>query len=153
MLIAVNKNYFHSSIIPLRTVMGIPSIFVGPCDAASVDVKISSPNVLNGTSIKMTAAYDPTLGNHFFKELECGYTNPGAILFKSMILKHPALTAAESARLTITSTGNPMILEISPIIFADEKRSFYCVLHYYDRDGNSFHVDSQKITLDNVYCK
>ena len=137
-------------------------IFADSGDAAVVNLTISSRNVLNGTSIKMTAAYDPTLGNRFFKELECGYTNPGGILFTSLteyssfnnrIETDPALTAAQSARLNITSTGNPMTLEISPIIIEDEKRTFYCRLNYYDSGGVARITESQKYHLENVYCK
>ena len=56
-------------------------IFTGSCDAASVNITLSSQNILNGTYIKMTAAYDPTLGDRFFKELHCGYTKPGGIVY------------------------------------------------------------------------
>ena len=110
----------------------------------------------------MTAAYDPTLGNHFFKELDCGYTNPVGILFTSLteynsfkntIIRNSALTAAENARVNITSRGNPLMLEIFPMIFEDEKRTFYCRLNYYDCGGTIQTTESQKLQLENVFCK
>ena len=73
--------------------------------------------------------------------------------FKNMIMKNSALTAAESARLNITSAGNPMILEISPIIFEDEKRTFCGRLNYYDSGGTTQTTERQKFQLANVFCK
>ena len=147
----------------LKFVMIAILIFADFADAASVNVTISSQNVLNGTFINMTAIFDPTIGSPLLRDLECGYTNPGGILFTPLTLYNSFIkriqnkvlssNTADIARLNITSTGNPMVLEISPIIFEDEKRTFHCVLHYYDRDGNPFNLDSQKITLDNVYCE
>ena len=125
-----------------------------------MNVIISSQNALNGTSIDLLASF--RVGNNTMDNFRCGYTNPGGSLFTSLtaynvVLKRvhiePTLDSADRARLTMKSSGNPMLLNISPITFEDEKRTFYCILYYYDSVGTLHTSHSQKTTLDNVYCE
>ena len=134
-------------------------IFTGACDTVSVKATISSQNILNGTSVDLTATF--RLGINTLNNIRCGYS-PGGSAFTTLtsyniVLKvfqiDPSLDSAHRSRLSLTSSGNPMLLSISPITFDDEKRKFYCVLQYYDSVGTLHNLESQKITLDNVYCK
>ena len=139
--------------------MAVLPISIGASDAVSVNVTISSQNILNGSSINMTAAFD--VGSNTLNNIRCGYTSPGGSALTSLttyniILKvfqiDSSLDSADRARLNLTSSGNPMLLNISPITFEDEKRTFYCVLQYYDGVGTLHTLNSQKTTLEHVYC-
>ena len=125
-----------------------------------MNATISSQNIRNGTSIDITAAFD--VGSNTLNNIRCGYTSPGGssitpLTTYNIILKvfqiDPSLDSAYRSRLNLTSPGNPMLLSISPVTFEDEKRTFYCVLQYYDGVGTLHTLESQKIILDNVYCK
>ena len=127
-----------------------------------MNVTLSSENVRNGTSMSLTASFDPNTGSSRLDDLECGYLNPASGLILSFTKYNRVLTKLElknslpsamKARLSMISSGNPMVLNISQITFVDEKRAFFCVLHYYDSLGNPFNTESKRITLDNVYCK
>ena len=131
-------------------------------ETASINVTISSPDIQNGSSINMTATFDPTVRSSSLSDVLCQYTQPGGgtpntLLTKyhtgvKYIIPHADLTASESARLTIVSSGNPMVLTIAPIAFEDEKREFFCTLEYYI--GLSvFRIRSERHTLENVYSK
>ena len=131
-------------------------------EAASVNVTISSPDIRNGSSISMTATFDPTVGGSSFKDLICAYTQPGGGTPNTalttyhtgvkQIIHDSSLSASDSARLTIVSPFNPMVLTIAPIAFEDEKRQFFCKLEYYiGLSANS--IRSEKHTLENVYSK
>ena len=131
-------------------------------ETASIDVKISSPDIQNGTSICMTATFEPTVGNSSLRDLICQYTQPGggAPITRltsyrpgfNLIIPAATLTASESARLTIVSPFNPMVLTIAPIAFEDEKRQFFCTLEYYI-GRPAFSIRSEQHTLENVYSK
>ena len=129
--------------------------FVDAGDAVFMNATISSQNIRNGTSINMTATFD--VGSNTLNNIRCGYSPDGSVLTTlttyNIVLKVWNLVSAHSARLTLKSSGNPMLLNISPITFEDEKRTFYCVLQYYDGVGTLHTLNSQKTTLDNVYCK
>ena len=132
-------------------------------DTASVNVTISSQNIQNGSLLTLTATCDPIVGANTFVDLICKYSDPAGgaptdltkyNFIKKQIIKDPSLTAYIRARVNITSPGNPMVLEISPITFDDEKRQFYCVLSYYDTDGNvQPPITSEKHRLENVYSE
>ena len=131
-------------------------------DAASVNVTISNQTIQNGSSLTFTATYDPTIGQRTFNNLECDYTDstggsPTRLTeyssFNSEIIIERSLSAADKARLNITSPVNPMVLVISPIMFSDEKRLFYCNLKYFDSVGNPLILESQRHRLENVYSK
>ena len=131
-------------------------------ETASIHVNISSPDIQNGSSISMTATFDPTVGNSSLSDVICQYTQPGGgtpntplttyhIGFKQ-ITPHADITASGSARLTIVSPFDPMVLTIVPITFEDEKRQFFCTLEYYI--GLSvFRIRSERHILENVYSK
>ena len=131
-------------------------------ETASINVTISSPDIQNGSSINMTATFDPTVGDVNLKDVVCEYTQPGGGAPNTrltsyrpgfnIIIPAATLTASESARLTIVSTGNPMVLTIAPIAFEDEKRQFFCTLEYYIGIP-AFSVRSEQHTLENVYSK
>ena len=132
-------------------------------DAASVNVTTSSPNIQNGSSLTLTAAFDPTIGEAALISMRCEYSDPAGgaptrLTFynalKKQIVKEAGLSAYITARVNITSNGNPMVLVISPITFEDEKRLFYCILRYYDPDGNlQPPLRSEQYRLENVYSK
>ena len=131
-------------------------------EIASINVTISSPDIQNGSSINMTAAFDPTVGNSSLKDVIFQYTQPGGGTPNTRLTTYhigakqiiPALTlpASVSARLTIVSSGNPMVLTIAPITFDDEKRQFFCSLEYYI-GLSAFIIRSKQHTLENVYSK
>ena len=131
-------------------------------ETASINVNISSPDIQNGSSINMTAAFDPTVGNSSLKDVICQYTKPGGGTPNTRLTTYhigakqiiPALTlpASVSARLKIALSGNPMVLTIAPITFEDEKRQFFCTLEYYI-GLSAFIIRSKQHTLENVYSK
>ena len=132
-------------------------------DAASVNVTISSQHIQNGSLLTLAAAYDPSIGTFTFSDLQCEYSDPAGgaptrltvhNIFLRQIVKEPALSAYNKARINITSAGNPMVLVISPITFEDEKRLFYCNLRFYGPDGNFMPpTQSGQYMLENVYSK
>ena len=107
-------------------------------ETASINVNISSPDIQNGSSVTMTAIFDPTVGNRSLKDVVCQYTQPGGGTPNTRLTTYhtgvkqiiPALSlaASESARLSIVSSSSPMVLTITPITFEDEKRQFFCTL-------------------------
>ena len=131
-------------------------------ETASINFTISSPDIQNGSSINMTAAFDPTVGDINLKDVVCEYTQPGGGTPNTRLTSYdtrfhevgPAtsLTAFESARLTIVSPFNPMVLTIAPITFKDEKRMFFCILEYYN-GRPAFSIKSEQHILENVYSK
>ena len=131
-------------------------------ETASINVTFSSPDIQNGSSISMTATFDPTVGNSSLSDVVCQYTQPGGGPPNTRLTNYhnganqmiPAatLTASESARLTLVSTGNPMMLTIAPITFEDEKRKFFCTLKYYV-GLSAVIIRSKQHTLENVYSK
>ena len=131
-------------------------------ETASINVTISSPDIRNGSSINLTATFDPTVGDSTLKDMVCEYTKPGGGTPNTrlttyhtgvkQIVPSSTLTASESARLTIVSSGNPMVLTIAPIIFEDEKRQFFCTLDYYS-GLPVINIKSEQHTLENVYSK
>ena len=139
-------------------------LFVVLGKTASINVTISSQNVLNGASITLTAVSDPAPGTDYINDFQCGYTEPDGTEFTQLTTYHThpsrlrvevntALPSSLQARLTISSARNPVILDITSITFADEKRQFYCVLYYYDASFNILVERSQKHTLEIVYSK
>ena len=130
-------------------------------ETASINVNISSPDIQNGSSISMTATFDPRIGNSSLKDVVCAYTQPGGGTPNTPLTTYHTgvqqitlapLPASESARLTIVSSGNPMVLTIAPIVFEDEKRQFFCTLDYYS-GLTIFRIRSEQHTLENVYSK
>ena len=131
-------------------------------ETASINVTISSPDIQNGSSVNMTATFDPTVGDSNFKDLICAYTQPGGGAPNThlttyhagvqQIIPDATLAASESARLTIVSPFNPMVLTIAPITFEDEKRQFFCTLEYYIGLA-VISIESEQHTLENVYSK
>ena len=130
-------------------------------DAASVNVTISRQNVQNGTSITLTAVSDPPTGTADVNSFQCGYTEPDGSGFTQLTTYHShpsrlrvevntALPLSLQERLNISSARNPVILDISSITFADERRQFYCILHYYDASLNILIKTSQKHTLESI---
>ena len=110
----------------------------------------------------MTAAFNPTLGDAKLNDVECGYTQPDGSGFtritkyNSFLGKmeyYASFPVAERSRVNLTSSGNPVILTISPVTFDDEKRLFYCILISYNDDGTSQNTESQKQPLENVYSE
>ena len=131
-------------------------------ETASINVKISSPDIQNGSSISMTATFDPTVGNSSFKDLNCEYTKPGGGTPNTrlttyhtgvkQIIPDSSLSASELARLTIVSPFSPMVPTITPIVLEDEKRKFFCTLEYYSGLA-AISIESEQHTLENVYSK
>ena len=131
-------------------------------ETASINVTISSPDIQNGSSIKMTATFDPTVGDVNLKDVVCEYTQPGGgppntrlttyHTGLNQIVPSSTLTATESARLTVVLSGNPMVLTVDPIAFEDEKRQFFCTLEYYS-GLPIINIKSEQHTLENVYSK
>ena len=125
---------------------------------------LSSQNVQNGTSIRLTAVFDPPIGNANFDDLSCGYTKPDGTGF-TLLAKYnshssrlrvevnSALSQSLQARLNVSAATNPMMLDISSITFGDEKRQFYCTLDYFDASLNIVPLESQRDILENVYSK
>ena len=119
------------------------------------------PNIQNGSAIGIEATYDPTITSIDFNDLVCEYTNPAGggptpltqYNRRSRQIVLHSLGSAESVRWKITSSGNPMVLLISPVTFNDEKRQFYCKLEYYDAASTLHVLTSKKYTLENVYSK
>ena len=132
-------------------------------DAVSVNVTISSQNIQNGSLLTLTVTCDPTVGASTFSDLICTYSDPAGgaptdltkyNFAKKQIVKEPSLSGYNRERVNITSPVNPMVLVISPITFDDEKRLFYCVLIYYDADGNlQPAITSEQLRLENVYSE
>ena len=131
-------------------------------ETASINVNISSPDIQNGSSVTMTAIFDPTVGNSSLKDVVCQYTQPGGGTPNTRLTTYhtgvkqiiPALSlaASESARLSIVSSSSPMVLTITPITFEDEKRQCFCTLEYYvGLSGKS--IRSELHTMENVYSK
>ena len=122
---------------------------------------LSSQNVENGSSINITAKFDPTIGSNFLRDMLCVYTHPGGGItrlttydsfYSKKIVIIPSLPASELARLSIVSSVNQTVLTISPITFEDEKRQFYCAVEYYP--GLPFSaIRSEQYMLENVYSK
>ena len=131
-------------------------------ETASINVTISSPDIQNGSSINMTAAFDPTVGDSNLKDVVCEYTKPGGGTPHTrlttyhagvkQIIPSSSIKASESARLAIVSSGNPMVLTIAQITFKDEKRQFFCTVEYYS-GLVAISIESEKHTLENVYSK
>ena len=131
-------------------------------ETASINVTISSPDIQNGSSINMTAAFDPTVGDSNLKDVVCEYTKPSGGTPHTrlatyhagvkQIIPSSSIKASESARLAIVSSGNPMVLTIAPITFKDEKRQFFCTVEYYS-GLVAISKESEKHTLENVYSK
>ena len=131
-------------------------------EAASINVTISSPDIQNGSSINMTATFDPTVGDVNLKDVVCEYTQPGGGAPNTrlttyhtglnQIVPSSTLTASESARLTVVLSGNPMVLTVDPIAFEDEKRQFFCTLEYYS-GLPIINIKSEQHSLENVYSK
>ena len=130
----------------------------------SINVNISSQNVQNGASIRLTAVPDPAIGTANFSDLQCGYTEPDGTAFTQLTQynAHPlrkymevyaGVASSLRPRLNLVSSTNPMILDISSITFGDEKRQFYCKLFYYDASLSIASLISQNHTLENVYSK
>ena len=131
-------------------------------ETASINVNISSPDIQNGSSISITATFDPTVGNNSLKDVICEYTQPGGGTPNTrlttyhtgvkQIIPDAFLAASESARLTIVLSRNPLLLTIAPITFEDEKRQFFCTLEYYNGPA-IINIKSEQYTLENVYSK
>ena len=131
-------------------------------ETASINVNISSPDIQTGSSISMTATFEPTVGNSSLKNVVCQHTQPGGGRPNTRLTTYStrfheifpdaSLPASESARLTIVSPFNPMVLIIAPIAFEDEKRKFFCTLEYYV-GRSAFKIRSERHTLENVYSK
>ena len=124
-------------------------------DAASVNLTLSSHNVQIGSSLILTAEFDPALGESAFNDLLCGADKRFTIYNSSlrMITIHPGLSPSDSARLNITASGRTMVLVISPITFDDEKKSFNCILWYNNSGGKLVATASKPHRLENVYSK
>ena len=131
-------------------------------ETASINVTLSSHNIENGTSMNLTAAFDPTVGSALLSDVSCRYIQPGGSGYiaitryntvQKKIMVHTSLSSSQRSRINIMSSGNPMILTISNIIFADEKTSFYCHLIYYDSLGNFLSMESDNQILENVYSE
>jgi len=122
-------------------------------DAASVNLTLSSHNVQDGSSLILTAEFDPALGESAFNDLQCGadkrFTKYNSSL--RMITIHPDLSPSDSKRLNITASGRTMVLVISPITFGDEKTSFNCILWYNNSGGTLQSIASKQHRLENVY--
>ena len=131
-------------------------------ETASINVTLSSHNIQNGTSMNLTAAFDPTVGSVFLSDMSCRYIKPGESGYTAItryntvekrIMFHPSLSSSQRSRMNIMSSGNPMILTISNIIFTDEKTTFYCHLIFFDNLGNFQSMDSDNQILENVYSE
>ena len=124
-------------------------------DAVSVNLTLSSQNIRNGSSLTLTAEFDPALGENALNDLQCGadkrLTEYNRFLRKITI--NSRLSLNDSARLSITSSGSTMSLVISPITFDDEKKTFNCILSYYDPGGTLLTMVSRQHRLENVYSK
>ena len=123
---------------------------------------LSSPDIQYGSPLSITATFDPSVGDPNLKDMLCEYTQPGGSSpnFRlttyhtgaRQIILATTLTPSESARLTIASSGNPMVLTIAPIAFEDEKRQFFCTVEYYVGLAASS-IRSELRILENVYSK
>ena len=131
-------------------------------ETASITVTLSSHNIQNGTSMNLIAAFDPAVGNSSLFDVSCRYIPPSGGAFititkyntrKNEIIFDTGLSSSQRSRMSITSSGNAMILTISNIIFSDEKTSYYCHLAYYDSDDNLVSMDSNTQILENVYSE
>ena len=138
------------------------SEFLALGDTASINVTLSSHNIQNGTSMNLTAAFDPTVGSALLSDVSCRYIQPGESGYTTItryntvqkkIGFHLSPSSSQRSRMRITSSGNPMILTISNIIFADEKTTFYCHLIFFDNLGNFQSMDSNTQILENVYSE
>ena len=112
--------------------------------------------------MNLTAAFDPTVTSGLLSDVSCRYINPGESGYiaitkyntrETEIIFDAGLSSSQRSRMSITSSGNPMILTISNIIFSNEKTSYYCHLAYYDSDDNLLSMDSNTLILENVYSE
>ena len=112
--------------------------------------------------MNLIAEFDPTIGSALLSDMSCRYIQPGHSGYTTItryntvqkrVMFHTSLSSSQRSRMNITSSGNPMILTISNIIFADEKTTYYCHLIYFDNLGNFQSMDSDNQILENVYSE
>ena len=160
--------FWHSQLLPLNLCaerclhLNFYNSILALGETASINVTLSSRSIQNGTSMNLTAAFDPTVGSGLLSDVSCRYINPGESGYiaitkyntrKTEIIFDAGLSSSQRSRMSITSSGNATILTISNIIFSDEKTSYYCHLAYYDSDDNLLSMNSNTQILENVYSE
>jgi len=121
--------------------------YIVSTESASISMQLSSPNIQNGSSLRVNVTFSPPLGNERFGRFGLSFAkqwkefiipDKSILLWNKTINRisfHKNLPASEKARIQIVSTNNPTSIDISSITFADDNRWLQAFVEYNDSSG------------------
>ena len=119
-------------------------------------MRLSSPYIQNGSTLRLNITLDPPVGDKNFIQFgllvgPSGSTRIQWLVYNANINNitiAPDLASSEKARLHLISAYNPTLLDISPITFNDEGKMF---MGYFQYNQSFTYKGTATHRLDTIY--